>query len=585
MGNRVLDGEPKRGLRLRVDAVFDIETMDWDKFVCGSMWTRAEGTQVFFSEDELAGALLSLPSGTVVWAHAGGSFDVLWLLDWCHRKDAVPEAKITMSGSAIASMAIKGGPTFRDSCRLMPMSLKKASTMFPGTQQKESLGLPCKCGHDCGGYCSISPNLPRAQRNRLQEYLEADIASLRDTMTSLLNYAETNRLQLGGTLAGSTWRTAKEWCGLPDAEWDVKHYLDVRNGYYGGRVEGARTRASTVWQYDRTQAYPAAMTRPLPAGAMTTPTGPAASKAYRAGRPGFYEAIVLVPEMLAPPLPMRQPHRLVYPWGEVTGTWTRAELQRAEEVGGKIIKVLRGWVWGREEAILKTYMEHCFKLREAAETESLRLWVKLLANSLSGAFAQNPETDIIRFGDYADDPDYEQVGRHDWIWRRSMFRIPDRGHIQYAGTLTGDARVELHSEICHAGESWCYSDTDSVLATKELTRNVGQGLGLWKFEGKATDFECLAPKVYSLIRPDGKRHARAKGISDAPSHWDSIRAREPVAFEGGVQSLLVAARGEKLFNKRAQTRQMKPPTEWLGGRLRDGVRTRAPHVNDLVRLP
>jgi len=124
-----------------------------------------------------------------------------------------------------------------------------------------------------------------------------------------------------------------------------------------------------------------------------------------------------------------------------------------------------------------------------------------------------------------------------------------------------------------------------VLATKELTRNVGQGLGLWKFEGKATDFECLAPKVYSLIRPDGKRHARAKGISDAPSHWDSIRAREPVAFEGGVQSLLVAARGEKLFNKRAQTREMKPPTEWLGGRLRDGVRTRAPHVNDLVRLP
>lgn len=582
----MVDSKPKNGLRLKVDAVFDIETADWDRFVCGSMWTRSEGTQVFFNEDELAGHLLALPTSTTVWAHAGGSFDVLWLLDWCYRKmDVMPESKITMSGSAIASMAVKGGPTFRDSCRLIPMSLKKASTMFPGCQQKESLGLPCKCGNDCGGYCSISANLPRAQRNRLQEYLEADIASLRDTMTGLIGYAEENKLQLGGTLAGSTWRTAKEWCALPDAEWEARHYLDVREGYYGGRVEGARTRAKKVWQYDRTQAYPAAMTHPLPAGAMSVHQGTAASRAYSAGRPGFYEATVIVPEMLAPPLPMRQPNRLVYPWGEVTGTWPRAELQRAEEVGGKIVKVMRAWVWSREEALLKSYMEHCFKLRESADTASLKMWVKLLANSLSGAFAQDPETDIIRIGNYEDDPDYEQVGRHDWLWRRSMFRIPDRGHIQYAGTLTGDARVELHTEICHAGDAWCYSDTDSVIANKPLTRNVGHGLGLWKFEGTATNFECLAPKVYSCVKDDGKRFARAKGISDAPSHWDAIKAREPVAFEGGVQSLLVAARGEKLFQKRSQTRAMKPATEWLGGRLRDGERTRAPRVDDLARLP
>jgi hypothetical protein len=574
--------------RLTIDGVWDIETTGWDKFVCGALWTHDQGTQIYFDEDELAETLLKQPRGTTLWAHAGGSFDVLWLLNWCHQKGAIPNATVTMSGSAIASMAITDGPVFRDSCRLIPMSLKKASTMFEGTEQKGELGLPCVCGQDCGGYCSIRPNLPKAQRNRLQEYLEGDITSLRDTMQALLGYAEENGLQLAGTLAGSTWRTAKEWCGLKDAEWDIKHYLDVREGYFGGRVEGARTKAKRIWQYDRTQAYPAAMTRPLPMGDMLVQEGKAASKSYRLGRPGFYQAIVKVPEMLAAPLPMRLRNRVVFPWGEITGTWARAELQRAEEVGAKVIKVLQAWVWGREEAVLGAYMRHCFKLREAAKTESLKLWIKLVANSLSGAFAQDPDRDIIRFGDYIDDPNYEQVGRnYTWIWRRKVFGIPDRGHIHFAGTLTADARVELHREICHAGDAWCYSDTDSVMATKPLTRNVGHGLGLWKFEGEATNFECLAPKVYSYLPAGGKRKAKAKGIAKAADHWEQIRAREPVAFEGGVQSLLLAARGngERLFNKREQTRQMKEPTEWLGGRLRDGERTRAPHVDDLERLP
>jgi DNA polymerase type B, organellar and viral len=584
-GFEIIEGGDRR---LTIDGVWDIETTGWDKFVCGSLWTRDTGTQVYFDEDELAEALLGQPRGTTLWAHAGGSFDVLWLLDWCHKKGSIPKATVTMSGSAIASMAITGGPVFRDSCRLIPMSLKKASTMFEGTKQKEELGLPCKCGRDCGGYCSIRVNLPTAQRNRLQEYLEADILALRDTMQSLLGYAEENGLHLAGTLAGSTWRTAKEWCGLIDADWDVRHYLDIRQGYFGGRVAGARTKAKRVWQYDRTQAYPAAMTRHLPVGEMLALEGKAANKAYRKGRPGFYQAIVDVPEMLAAPLPMRCRNRVVFPWGEVTGTWARAELQRAEEVGAKVKKVLQAWVWGREEEILSAYMRHCFKLREAAKTESLKLWVKLLANSLSGAFAQDPERDIIRFGDFIDDPAYEQVGRnYTWIWRRKVFGIPDRGHIHFAGTLTADARVELHRQICHAGDAWCYSDTDSVIATKELTRNVGHGLGLWKFEGKGRDFECLAPKVYSLVKDDDTRYARAKGISKAKEHWEAIRAREPVAFEGGVQSLLMAARGsgEGLFNKREQTRQMKPANEWLGGRLRDGERTREPHVDDLERLP
>jgi hypothetical protein len=261
-------------------------------------------------------------------------------------------------------------------------------------------------------------------------------------------------------------------------------------------------------------------------------------------------------------------------------------LKHAEECGCKIVKLHGGIAWPREEAILKPHVEHCFKLREAAENKPLKTWLKFVANSLTGAFAQDPEFDLVALGEqYADDPDWEPVGRHDWIWRRSIFGISKRGHVHWAATLTGDARTELHCQIVHSGDDWVYSDTDSDYATRMLTRRVGENLGEWAFEGPGDDWIALAPKVYQYRDAKGARNAKCKGIPKADKVWPRIMAGEDIPLDRGVDSLLVAAKGDSLFKRRAGRRSVKPVEGWCGARALDGTRTRALHMSELESIP
>ena len=569
---------------MNVNAVWDIECAEWDRFVVGGVWTPDDGVSIYTDESQLADHLLSLPPGATAWAHAGGRYDVLWLLDWCRRQGRIPEAQIRMSGSSISALAIKDGPTLRDSCRLIPMSLRQACEMFPGAR-KEHLDMPCRCGRACGGYCSIRADMSGSELARLKGYLAADIESLRDTLTALATYASAHDILLRGTVAGTAWATAQLRCGLENAEWNWGTYSRARAGYYGGRVEVAQLEASEVERYDRNSAYPAALMLPVPTGEFRALDARHAGLAWGRGKPGIYQARVQVPEQLAPPLPIRAGSRIVYPWGVLAGSWTRDEIHHAIDGGSKLLGLDGAVAWADEQPLLAPHVERCFDLRKKADSAPLKVWLKFLANSLTGAFAQDPEQDMVALGDYADDPDYEQVGKYDWIWRRKINHISTRAHVHWAATLTARARVELHAQITHAGDAWCYSDTDSVISSEALTRNVGDQLGEWKHEGSATHYRAIAPKVYTYTDDKGLRFARAKGIPDAVRVWDQIAAGGRVELDRGVKSLLVSARTDAIFARNDGHRALKPGTEWVGGRLRDGTRTRAPSIRDLVRLP
>ena len=571
--------------QIRVDAVWDIETEGWDTFVVGALWTAEDGTIVYHDEDELGAALLSLPAGSVAWAHSGGRFDVLWLLDWCHRRGHHPPAQIRMSGATITALSINQGPELRDSYRLIPMGLAKACRIFAGGVEKQELSLPCSCGRPkCQGYCSIRRKMPRALMERLKAYLVADVEALRDTLRGLVDYCAVNDLVLSGTVASSSWRSAKLMCHLPDTDWELADYSLARSGYFGGKCAVGRTEAKRIARYDRSAAYPAALMGPVPCGKLKRVDGRSAKTALRKRRPGFYSATVDVPESMSPVLPIRVANRIAYPWGTIAGTWPLEELEYAVDQGAKITAVGESIVWDTAEPLLRPYVEHVWRLRDGAATKELGQWLKWLANSLTGAFAQDPESELIAIGDYADDSRWSTVGVHDWLWRRTIFRIADRAHIHWSGTLTGRARVELDRQIEHAGAAWCYSDTDSVIATKKLTRNIGSDLGEWKFEGDGRNWTAIAPKVYRYDTDD-KPIVKAKGIPDADDAWERIKAGAKVALDKGVYGLRRAARGDALFQRQNTTRQITEDARWCGARLRDGTTTRAPHVTELADLP
>jgi hypothetical protein len=129
------------------------------------------------------------------------------------------------------------------------------------------------------------------------------------------------------------------------------------------------------------------------------------------------------------------------------------------------------------------------------------------------------------------------------------------------------------------------SDTDSVIATKSLTRRVGENLGEWAFEGEGRNYVAIAPKVYHYDTDKGGV-SKAKGIPKADGVWPAIMAGETIPLDRGVDSLLVAARGDGgLFQRRAGHRHVTARSGWVGARIRDGDGTRPPHLDDLPSIP
>ncbi len=591
-----------------VDAVWDIETTQWDQFLCGALWTKDLGTRVFRTPRDLANAILSLPVGAQAWAHSGGKFDVLWLIDYLAEEGDLPDAVVTMSGSSATSVKFKDGPWMRDSARLLPMSLAKAAKIAGPDRAKGDPGIAFEDMHQ-----NMAPEILA----RIEEYMVGDVTLLRDILYAVLDYAESHNIELRGTIGGTAWSTASKWCGLEDADWDAETYRMVRDAYYGGRCEVAMTLSDYIYRYDRKSAYPASLMLPVPVGEPRLCDPRAARKAFEGGKPGSYNAVVMVPESLRPPLPIRHRDRLAYPYGRVEGSWPHVELQHAVNLGCKIERFYSAVVWDQEEARLQPYAKSCFDLRDnlpVEQKDALGVWLKFLANSLTGKLGQSPEWQIVTLGDFADDSRYEQVGSSPWVWSRDVWRIPQCAMVHWAMTLTGRARVELHSQIEHAGDAWVYSDTDSCFSTRQLTRNIGEDLGDWAYEWSkkskiakdmrkpnGAEWEARAPKVYTYVDMSMyERIAHAKGVPGAKDGdtidygvWKSYTSGEIIRSDRGVKSLKVAARGGEnsqgregaLFARRSLTRQFHESEEWCGARLRTGnARTRAPNVTDLARL-
>ena len=607
-------------------AVLDIECASWTDYATGAFSVDGD-VFVTRNEDELIERVLEHEGD--IWAHYGGRYDWLWLLSRLSRRtgkraeievdddpDDSVKADISMSGSSATRIRI-GKTVLRDSFRLIPMSLAKAAAI--SGEHKSEVGLRCECGKDCGGYCAIRLDMGESDYRILEEYLVQDCHALARTIDFLTEYCADHDIYLKGTVGASAWATARAWADLPAAEWSGNHYAMARQGYYGGRTEVARLAAPHVERYDMHSAYPAALSRvELPIGVSRLYTRDAGKRLAEC-EPGIYRVTITIPESNAPPLPLRTGERICYPYGTITGTWALPELIHAVDVGAKIERCWWGLIWDKTEAILAPTCEKLWSLREAVSKSNpaLARWLKWLVNSLTGKLAQKPDhrrvvmdTTMVpracpggecngacsetrccnhlcsgRCGRWeAIDP----LGR---LWSRPTWRMDSCQHVQWAGYLTSDTRVELHKQILHAGDDWVYTDTDSVYAMRELNRRIGESLGEWGHEGSGENWRAIAPKVYSYYEGD-KRVLKCKGLpmrmetpkqrEIAEKRWEDYVSGRGAEIDGGVEGLLTAARrGHDLFTRARLCRASRRNQVWCGGRLIDGERTRPPSITEL----
>lgn len=191
---------------MQCDGYFDIETQDWDKFVVGCFMRRDGHTVCWFDrERELVDELLDY-SGNV-YAHNGGRFDGLWLLNHIARRGL--RAECAAAGQRIVSIRVRKLRVL-DSAAIIPLPLREAARI--GNVHKSYTGLRCRCGRGCGGYCSIRrQGMTKRDRERLERYLIEDCRSGFSMLDSLETFAAEHDIDLGITIGSSAWRTAVRW--------------------------------------------------------------------------------------------------------------------------------------------------------------------------------------------------------------------------------------------------------------------------------------------------------------------------------------------------------------------------------------
>lgn len=543
--------------------IFDIECAEWDKLVIGRALCSDGEMVKLDTYDDIRSWYFTTPPDDLVLSHVGGRYDFLALLEACGDKG---EWRGTCAGSSLISLRAAGHVECRDTFAIVPQSLAKWSGV------KDSTGLDCICGNDCGGYCSIAVDMPRALKRRLAEYCEQDCHALMGAWEALLDYADMHDIPLcykaGGarrTVGAVAWALASDYAEKAKYTWG--RYDVERAAYYGGRCEVFRPQADRLERFDINAAYPWALTLPVPVGEPRPVAGASADAAFRAGNPGLYRAEWTAGNDWVPPLPRRGAGRLVWAAGEGAGWYALPELEAAQELGAELTLTL-GLLYD-EAPLYRPLMQRLFGLRASARKRWGRKdwrveWVKRISNTISGKLAQGTGACTIHIQDVGK-PGWRWLGGR--AWAAVAQRISSCARPAQAAYLTARVRARLLRALSAADPAYC--DTDSCYTASGRPDIIGPGLGQWEHEGPAIDWRAPAPKVYRYdtgvrVKGEPQLKVKGKGFSGLDSEgFDALLAGEPWTIDRGVFGVRTAG---ATFKRKHMERHLRARPGFVGFR-------------------
>jgi len=546
--------------RIELTGVFDIETENWDRFLCGGLYL-ADGTYIertWRGEENLADRILAT-SGTL-WAHAGGRLDFSWLLG--HAVSRGMRVQVQLAGSRVVYARIGADLTLCDSFALVPISLARLTEGM--SVEKAPYPLPCltpEHGALCKGFCRFKRGMASDDLRRVLTYLRGDCVSLFAALAHLQEWADGNDLDLGPTIGGSAWKNAQRTLGLPSCQLTHRQARFTRMAYFGGRTQVFRPEVALAHEADVVSMYPHALDRlEVPLGDPRRIYGSAAARSFERGDCGVYAATIHQPDTFCPVLPVRASlkddrgragtPRVCYPTGVLRGVWTGLELRHAVERGAAVLSVRAGLSWPLTVNVFSPWVQRLFTLRAASgKNTPVGKFLKLYANSLTGKLGQRPEGRSLYT---TEDGKPKDIRRHKPVgpfYECKTYFLHACSHPEWASLLTSFSRVKWHRMATLKGEDIVYGDTDSVF-TLEPRENLGSELGDFEGKGIAANFRCIAPKFYAFER-GGTTVIRSKGIRQptlaefdhlttagvARFSWGSVRGLSGAARHGGHQLL------------------------------------------------
>ncbi len=329
-----------------------------------------------------------------------------------------------------------------------------------------------------------------------------------------------------------------------------------RGAYFGGRVEIFRFKAKhRIRYYDVNSLYPTVMQGKYP-DLLSLRDG---------GKHGIVEAVVEVPEMLIPPLPVRLEGRLCFPIGRFMGRWCTCELEYARLLGVRVLSV-KSWL-GSDVTVspFRRFVRECYSKRMGSTTDLEKITWKFIMNSLYGKFGTRGTVQRLV------DPETADLdGTEFYVGSLVCVNVerdpPPYANVLWAAWTTALARIYLHRMLVGLlkdGHEPLYCDTDSVIfqiSPGAPAPPTGSALGEWKLEEKITEFETRAPKVYRY-RTEAGETIRAKGVPRSVAEaffegreatWQKPLKMREAARSGGSPNVWIQAKKslQTVYNRR-----------------------------------
>ena len=387
------------------------------------------------------------------------------------------------------------------------------------------------------------------------------------------------------------------------------NYLDIKNAYFGGRVEVFKGYVENIYIYDVVSLYPYCMLKELPIGEIYRSTDINIDNYF-----GFCYATVNVPRGIkAPILPFRMDSGgLIYPTGNWSGWYTSEILKKARDTQNVNIQVHHGYKMDKSKELFSKYVEKYSKIKIKAEKEgnnAKRCTAKLMLNSLYGRlglkydpyridFVSPSDADLISINhevidrlsidNYIDLIKYttapseflKEINREEYNKLKSKTDLNGEHAVR---ALTIPAMITSHGSIfmnpfLNLPDNPCYyTDTDSLFMKYPLEdKFVGTELGKFSFKGIAKRAYFISPKTYCLIMEDDTVILKCKGLDNKllnENHFKDLLSGNNVTFDtrkiftnikkgtGGIKSMNFTIKPEINNRKSINNEQLNFDTE------------------------
>jgi hypothetical protein len=503
----------------KMSGTLDIETGSWSHFALACIYD-GHRPKIFYDGDEMIDELRR--RGGIWYAHAGGTFDLLYVLERARARGIA--CQIDRSQHRVTRI-VMGKLTLRDSYSIWPVPLDEIC----GALGRAAPTLPwkCICGRDCGAYCQIHARMRERTDGTpimpwdpdLEDYCKADAIALYDGMLALADFAASCKIKLAGTLGQTAWQAAQDELGVPASTIPWEIWRHARLADKGGRIAVVKPRARGPGaHHDICNAYPGQLAKAhLPVGNVRQIGAKYAKNALGNEAPGIYSLSVRVPEdAFLPPLPWTRGGHLTFPTGEFDGTWALPEITAALERGAEIVKVHSALIWEATAPVFGPLVERWYEIRRAVGRKTpFGQWIGRLAKALTGKFSERPVRERVTMHPEAikvctgQGPcrqkctwrcgAYKQLDLFGHIWGIPYQHLSDCAYPQWSAYLRAQTRVQWLSQAERMGRDLCMGNTDSLWHTsRETPEPLGDGLGQWEFQNSFYDLEVRSPTAYAF---------------------------------------------------------------------------------------